>query len=59
VQRATLAVWRNPPSSHTVTARVWCVTAEDIPPPDGRERWLYDQWQIDDWIAETITAHRS
>jgi 1-acyl-sn-glycerol-3-phosphate acyltransferase len=55
-----LAVWHNLPTSHTVTARVWRVPAEDIPPAEGRERWLYDQWQqIDDWIAETIPAQRS
>lgn len=52
-----LAVWRNLPSSHTVTARVWRVPADRIPPADERERWLYDQWQqIDDWIALTIAA---
>lgn len=55
-----LAVWRNLPSSHTVTARVWRVAAQDIPPAEEREQWLYDQWQqIDDWITQTMAARRS
>jgi hypothetical protein len=55
-------LWRGIPMDTEVTARVWVVLAEDIPRPDEREHWLYDQWQvIDDWIAshladETDTA---
>lgn len=48
-------LWRGIPMDTEVTARVWVVAAEDIPPPDEREHWLYDQWQvIDDWIASNI-----
>lgn len=53
-QLATLRdLWRGIPMDAEVVARVWNVPAEDIPPPDERERWLYDRWQvIDDWIAD-------
>lgn len=51
-------LWRGIPMDAAVTSRVWIVDAEDIPPPDEREIWLYDRWQIiDDWI--TAGADRS
>lgn len=51
-------VWRHLPMDHVISSRSWRVHAEDIPPPDRRELWLYDQWEtIDTWIDETLVAH--
>lgn len=51
-------IWRNLPTDHTITSKVWRVRAEDVPPAgDERERWLYDQWeQIDQWTDATMVA---
>lgn len=45
-------LWRGIPLDRHVSARLWRVRAEEIPPPEAREAWLYDRWQeLDDWIA--------
>lgn len=51
-------LWRNLPMDHLVSTRAWRVRAEDVPPPDQREAWLYDRWEmIDTWIGETLVEH--
>jgi len=48
-------LWRGIPLDAAVRSRLWRVAAADIPPPDERESWLYDQWEmIDDWIEEQV-----
>ena len=57
-------VWRGIPMDSNVHATWWLVRREDIPPPDGREAWLYDQWaELNEWVrgarlrrAETHTG---
>jgi uncharacterized membrane protein/1-acyl-sn-glycerol-3-phosphate acyltransferase len=50
-------IWRNLPTDHTIAARLWHVRAEDIPTPEARETWLYDQWeQIDTWLDDELIA---
>ena len=49
-------IWRGMPMDTTVAARIWHVRAEDIPPRDGREEWLYDMWvEIDEWITANLS----
>lgn len=44
-------IWRGIPMDADVVAASWRVAAEDIPPVDERETWLYDHWAvIDTWI---------
>ena len=44
-------IWRGIPMDASVTTATWRVAAEDVPPPEQRETWLYDQWSvIDGWI---------
>ena len=44
-------IWRGIPMDAAVVARYWVTPADDVPPPDDREHWLYDRWQLlDDWI---------
>lgn len=55
-------LWRGIPLDRHVTTRLWRVRAEDVPPPERREAWLYDHWQeLDDWIAAHATPdpHRA
>ena len=48
-------LWRGIPMDAHVRSRLWVVEADDIPPPDEREAWLYDRWQeMDDWISGHI-----
>lgn len=50
-------LWRGIPLDRHVSARTWRVRAEEVPPPEQREAWLYDRWQvIDDWIDTTAAA---
>lgn len=45
-------LWRGIPIDTEVVSRLWHVPAQELPPPDERERWLYDHWaEIDRWIA--------
>ncbi len=48
-------IWRGMPMDTTVSVRFWHVRAEDIPPPEEQETWLYDMWaEIDIWITESL-----
>lgn len=48
-------IWRGIPTDTDVKARVWCFPAEDIPPPDDQEGWLYEVWsEIDEWITARL-----
>ncbi len=48
-------IWRGMPMDTTVSVRFWHVRAEDIPPPEEQETWLYDMWaEIDLWITESL-----
>lgn len=48
-------LWRGIPMDASVGTRVWRVRAEDVPPADERERWLYDRWAaIDEWIDDRL-----
>lgn len=50
-------IWRAMPMDTVVAARVWLVPAEEIPPPEEQETWLYDTWaEIDRWIVDTLAA---
>jgi hypothetical protein len=49
-------IWRAMPMDTDVEVRVWHYPAEQIPPPEEQERWLYDVWaEIDRWIGEELT----
>ena len=49
-------IWRGMPMDTTVAARIWHVRAEDVPPPDRQEEWLYDMWaEIDEWITANLS----
>lgn len=48
-------IWRGMPMDTKVATKVWYVPAENIPPPDGQEAWLYDMWaEIDAWITDRL-----
>jgi len=38
-----LDLWRGIPLDRSVVTRLWRVPAEEVPPPEQREAWLYDQ----------------
>lgn len=47
-----LDLWRGVPLDRHVSTHLWRVRAEEVPPPEEREAWLYDHWEaLDDWIA--------
>lgn len=49
-------IWRGMPMDTEVLARVWHVPAEEIPPPEEQELWLFDMWEtIDEWIKENLS----
>ena len=49
-------IWRGMPMDTVVAARTWLVAADDIPPSERQEAWLYDTWaEIDQWIVATLT----
>lgn len=49
-------IWREMPMDTTVAAKIWQVRAEDIPPPERLEEWLYDTWaKIDEWITANLS----
>ena len=49
-------IWRGMPMDTQVATRLWYVPAENIPPPERREEWLYDIWaEIDAWITEKLS----
>jgi 1-acyl-sn-glycerol-3-phosphate acyltransferase len=48
-------IWRGMPSDTEVLARVWYVPAEDVPPAEQQEDWLFDMWaEIDAWITDRL-----
>lgn len=48
-------IWRGIPTDTEVLARVWYVPAEEIPPADQLEAWLFDMWaEIDGWITDRL-----
>jgi len=48
-------LWRGIPLDAAIRTRLWRVPADEIPPPDEREGWLYDHWeQIDGWIEDQL-----
>lgn len=49
-------IWRAMPMDTEVEVKIWHFRAEDIPPPELQEGWLYDVWaEIDRWIASELT----
>ncbi|HSJ83630.1 MAG TPA: 1-acyl-sn-glycerol-3-phosphate acyltransferase [Acidimicrobiia bacterium] len=49
-------IWRAMPMDTEVEVRIWHYRAEDIPPPEAQEDWLYDVWaEIDRWIGSELT----
>jgi 1-acyl-sn-glycerol-3-phosphate acyltransferase len=48
-------IWRAMPMDTSVAVKVWHVPAEEIPPPEQQETWLYDTWgEIDRWITSKL-----
>lgn len=48
-------IWRGIPTDTNVAVRIWHVPAEEIPPTDRQEEWLFDMWaEIDAWITERL-----
>jgi 1-acyl-sn-glycerol-3-phosphate acyltransferase len=48
-------IWRAMPMDSEVEVKIWHVRAEELPPPDQQEIWLYDVWaEIDDWISDEL-----
>ncbi|MGH8950363.1 MAG: 1-acyl-sn-glycerol-3-phosphate acyltransferase [Acidimicrobiia bacterium] len=48
-------IWRGMPMDTSVSVKFWHVRAEDIPPPEHQETWLYDVWaEIDQWITASL-----
>jgi Acyltransferase len=49
-------IWRSMPMDTQIAAKLWYVPAENVPPPEGQEAWLYDIWaEIDAWITEKLS----
>ncbi len=49
-------IWRGIPMDTVVAVKIWHVRAEEVPPPEGQERWLYDTWaEIDEWIRTNLS----
>lgn len=50
-------IWRGIPTDTNVAARVWRVSAEEVPPPEEQESWLFDVWaEIDAWITDRLAV---
>jgi 1-acyl-sn-glycerol-3-phosphate acyltransferase len=48
-------IWRAMPMDTSVAVKIWHVPAEEIPPSDEQELWLYDTWaEIDQWIGSKL-----
>lgn len=48
-------IWRGMPMDTKMVTKSWYFPAENIPPPDRQEAWLYDMWaEIDSWISEKL-----
>jgi len=49
-------IWRSMPMDTQIATRLWYVPAENIPPVEEQEQWLYDLWaEIDAWITEKLS----
>lgn len=49
-------IWRAMPMDTEVEVKIWHVRAEEIPPAEQQEAWLYDLWsEIDDWISAELS----
>jgi hypothetical protein len=49
-------IWRSMPMDTQIATRLWYVPAENIPPPEQQEAWLYDIWaEIDVWITKKLS----
>jgi len=49
-------IWTAMPMDTEVEVKIWHFRAEDIPPPEQQEGWLYDVWaEIDRWIGSELT----
>ncbi|MGH3650454.1 MAG: 1-acyl-sn-glycerol-3-phosphate acyltransferase [Acidimicrobiia bacterium] len=45
-------IWRGLPTDTNVAVRVWHFPAEEIPPAEDQETWMFDVWvEIDEWIT--------
>ena len=50
-------IWRGMPMDTEIAVRIWHVPAEEIPPADELETWLFDMWaEIDGWISERLAS---
>ncbi len=50
-------LWRGIPMDAAVVVRYWVTPADQLPPPEERERWLYDRWaDLDVWIDGVVDA---
>ena len=39
-----------------IATKIWYVPAENVPPPEAQEAWLYDMWaEIDEWIGTKLS----
>ena len=48
-------IWRGIPTDTNVAVRVWHYPAEQVPPPEDQESWLFDVFsEIDDWITDRL-----
>ncbi|MEX0865487.1 MAG: lysophospholipid acyltransferase family protein [Acidimicrobiia bacterium] len=48
-------IWRGMPMGTEVDVKIWHVPAEEIPPPEDQETWLFDIWaEIDAWITDRL-----
>jgi len=53
-------LWRGIPMDADIHVTYWVTPAEQVPPPEDREQWLYDRWEaIDEWIDEVIEERAS
>ena len=53
-------IWRGIPMDAAVVAQYWVTPADQVPPPEERERWLYDRWQaLDEWIDGVVDGRES
>lgn len=50
-------IWRGMPLDTRIAVRVWHIPAEQLPPRDEQESWLFDLWaEVDAWISERLTT---
>lgn len=48
-------IWRHLPVGHTIRFHTWVVPADELPPADRREEWLYDRWaELDRWVDGSL-----